>query len=151
MKKILFSLILILSLALLCSCDDINNSAIDEETTHEHNYLCDCHPNMETVGDTTTEEKIGEITTKEDVAINNPPAIFERLVYASIIPSEINISTGIKVEPIPEDFSLASSIEKKAISFTAETKKLSFGGTTYDIKLQSKTEYEEKLIELVGK
>lgn len=137
MKKILLSLILILSLALLCSCDDINNSAIDEETTHEHNYLCDCHPNMETVGDTTTEEEIGEITTKEDVVINNPPAIFEKLVYTNLNLDNISIENeGVFVVNIPDEFKLGESISETPINITPENKKFTFGGETYNITLK---------------
>ena len=76
MKKIFLLLILILSVAALCSCNSQNNVIVDDETTvetsnnitvestreeisHEHTseFVCECDSDMETISDTISAEE----------------------------------------------------------------------------------------------
>ena len=157
MKKILLSLILILSLAILCSCNSQNNAIVDDETTVEtSNNVTVESTQKEAQTDTSkienteteeTKEETTEITENtsdvniEETTENTPSISMKKLVYTNMALSNFVPNDDVEISDIPDDFSFASSVEQKAIEFADESKTLSFDGTKYNIKLYSKTEY----------
>ena len=102
MKKILLSLILILSLAILCSCNSQNNVIVDDETTVETS-------NNVTAESTQVETQTGIV---EETTENKNPIVRENVVYVSYLPSNFS-GNDARVSACPEGFSLVSYVEKE--------------------------------------